>query len=276
MIKSIFGETTIKSLAYSLRKELEYITDYVVLDSKYRLIEESGDNDILKFIWSYVPTKNVRIGHVNSCSDIGRIIAIKLDNISMPYGNELYDGALSYNRISAVIDELSTQAYIISDKVKAHWILRNDEQFYTNNKRVEFTPNEFHEGIYWFNKPITSLDNISIKFGSPLYPLTFKFDRDICTATYGITTTLTTTYNHGYNGTFYISIQNFTTDDINADKDIITRMNSHTEIKVSGTGNNIIVPINTSTITPKPGLTFNVFYEDRRIIMPIEIIYKKY
>ena len=276
MIRSVFDKTTVKDLAHELRKDLRYTYDYIVLDSKYRQLQEIGNADIKTFVWGYSPGKNIAVGNVNSSSDIERIVSIKLDSICLPYGIERYDGNLSYTRISVVIKELIAQSYMLSSKMNAHWILCNSEQFYANKKRIEFTTDDFHKGTFVFNKPITYLDSLTISFGSPLYPISFLFDRDTCTATYGVNTTLTCTYPHMFNGSFYITISNFNTADIINDKDVISRMNNQTEILVTGSGNNIIVPIDTSTITPIGGLQFNVFYEDRRIVMPMTIQYSKY
>jgi hypothetical protein len=278
-IVEILGCNNMRDLAIYINPSLGYVKEYIMFDSKYRILTESKNADILSFVWGYTGGQNVRIGSINSSSDIENIVCLKLQNFCMPYGKEFYDGLSSYSRISVVIDELSSQSYIVNKDKRAHWILKHDEFYSGLTKRIEFNIDDFSNGEYWFNKPITYLDNITVKIGSPTLPITFNYDRDTCTATYGNPTVITTTYPHGFftgsPNTTYITMQNFTTNDVNADKTIISQMNSNTEILATVIdATNLSININTSGITPTPGLLFNVFFEDRRVIMHLEVTYK--
>ena len=266
-----------KDLALYINPSLGYTTDYIVLDSKFRLPTEDKNTSITSFVWGYSGGQFVRNFNVNSCSDIQNIVRMRLQNFSMPYGIEIYDGLSSYSRISVVIEELSAQSYIVSASKRAHWILRLDEYYNTpTSKRIEFNVDDFNHGEYWFNKPITYLDAITVKIGSPTLQITFLYDRDTCTATYGNPTIITTTYAHGFTTSTYITLSNFTTGAVDTDKAIIDQMNNQKEILATVTGaNTLTIPIDTSTITPSVGLTFNIFFEDRRIILNIECLYKK-
>ena len=274
-ITNIMGFNTIKDLALYVDGSLGYRRDYIMFDSKYRIVNEQKNADIVSFVWGYTGGRNICIGSINSSSDIQNIVCLKLQNFCMPYGNEVYDGLSSYNRISVVIDEISAQSYIVSGNKRAHWILRHDE-FYTTpaTKRMEFNVEDFGNGEYWFNKPITYLDSITIKIGSPTLPITFKHDRDTCYATYGNPTIIHTTYPHLFTAYTYITLQNFITDNLQNDSAIIEQVNSKKEIRATViTANSLSIPIDTSTITPHINLLFNVFFEDRRIIMNLECTY---
>jgi len=249
--------------------------DYIVLDSKYRELTEFDNTPIKKFKFNYVNTRYLGSGIVNSSSSIKNIISIKLFNICTPYGIEQYDGKLSYIRLSVLISELSGQAYIMSDQMKAHWILKNVENNPLPGKRAEFDIEEFSDGVFYFNDRIRILDNITIIFGSPIYPVSFYYDRDDCTVnSYGVTTEFKTNYPHQFAGNFYISIDGFKTNDMVADKSVIDSING---VELLGTRTGIdtfTIAIDTTTINAIIGLSCKVFFEERRVIMNMEVTYE--
>ena len=275
-ITKILNFDKMKDLATHINPSLGYRRDYIMFDSKYRILNESKNANITEFIWGYTPGKTIQVGNVNSSSEIENIVCLRLQSFCMPYGIEFYDGLSSYTRISVVIEEISAQSYIVSAVKRSHWILKHNEFKSTpDTKRIEFSADDFNNGEYWFNKPITYLDNLTIKIGSPTLPISFNYDRDTCTATYGNPTIITTTYPHKFTGSTYITLSNFTTNDPITDKAIIDSINSSSEIKATVIDStNLSIPIDTSTIIPVIPLTFNVFFEDRRIIMHLEVLYK--
>ncbi|NDH07923.1 hypothetical protein EBX93_18755 [bacterium] len=277
-ISDVLGFKTIRELAYGIKPKLSYRHGYIMLDSRYRLYNESKNANITHFSWGYYSgSRDIKIGAFNSSNDLENIICLKLHSFCMPYGVEFYDGTASYNRISVVIDELAAQSYIVSSDKRAHWILKHDEppNASPKNKRIEFSISDFSNGEYWFNKPIVYIDGINIRIGSPMLPISFLYDRDRCQATYGNPTIITTTYPHLFTTSTYITMQNFTTNNVIHDSAIITAMNSKTEILATVIdANNLSIPIDTTSVIPKPGLIFNVFFEDRRLIMHMEVIYK--
>lgn len=278
-IESINGITDINELLVKIKPEIEYRKDYIVLDSKYRELLESGDTPISRFKFNLVNSKTLQIGTVNSGSEIENVVEMKLTSIVAPFGIERYDGSLSYMRLSAIIDQISGQSYIMSSSMKAHWILRNAEYRFAAGKRYEFNIEEFSDGVFKFNVPIRRLDDITVRFGSPVFPVTYYHDRDTAIVTgYGATTDIQTTYNHSFpNGTkTWITASGFRTSDDIADKAIVDRVNNDVEILATITGvNTMRLTLNTGSVTPLVGMRFNVFFEDRRITLPIEVTYKK-
>lgn len=277
-VESINGITDISKLLVEIKPEIEYRTDYIVLDSKYRELLESGDTPISKFKFNLVNSRILQVGTVNSNADIEDVVEMKLTSIVAPFGIERYDGSLSYMRLSAIIDQISGQSYIMSASMKAHWILRNAEYRFAAGKRYEFNIEEFSDGVFKFDIPIRRLDDITVRFGSPVYPVTYYHDRDTAIVTgYGITTTIQTTYNHSFDiGTkSWITASGFRTNAAVADKPIIDRVNNDVEILATITGvNTMALTLDTTTVTPLIGMQFNVFFEDRRIKLPIEVTYK--
>lgn len=281
-VSNINDITDIKDVLSIIDPSLLYTTDHIILDSKYRQLNESGDTPITKFTFTYVHSKLIQSTTVNSGSPIENIAKIKIYSFTAPYGIELNEKQFSYARLAVAIEELYHQSYAISENVRAHWMLIKYETNPGNfQKRQEFRPDEFSDGVFEFHNNIKYLDKITIRLGSPTFPITYNHDRDTCTiASYGTTTDITTTYPHKFNFALFartfISFDNFTTADTILDRDTIASFNSGKEILATVIdANTLRVSIDTSGVTPLLGMKFNVFYEERRIRIPMEITYIK-
>jgi hypothetical protein len=131
--------------------------------------------------------------------------------------------------------------------------------------------------IYKFRKPITRLDELTFQFGSPLTPIIFPKDR---------LRTLPINYlnnpgilefneNHNLQTGDMILIENFISDDLAADMDLLAEINSKS-------GHPIVV-INCKQISinigfkklkaPTDGQTIEVYFLSKRIMFPLKIKY---
>jgi hypothetical protein len=272
-ITSLVGQSSAFAIQNIFNPTAAQIKNYVVLDSKYRNIIDTST--ITNFNFAYVPTGYLQAGTVNSIGNIKDVVSMRLYKPIIPYVPQYMN--VDARRISITINEFSSQSYILSNGRRAHWILAYDSVGLTDTtNNLELSIQDFNDGIFTFQKPITTFDTLTVSFGNPDTLIPFKSDRDTCTFTYGNPTIITTTHAHEFatSATTYITITSFTTNNTIADANTIAAVNNLQEYLATSTGTNTMeIPINTSSITAKPGLVANVYYEDRRFILPIEFTY---
>ena len=286
-VRDINEKTDIKEILLSIDPTLVYKTDFIILDSRYREITEAPDSIIKKFKFTYVPGKQTQTGTVNSGSEIDTIIKMKLHNFTLPIGIENIEGPLTCARLSVAIEELSQQAYYISENVKAHWLLiSNDRTIYrwgpplsTDNphKMLEFNVQEFSEGEFVFYKPIKKLDVITILFGSPTHPMTYYHDRDTCVilpSSTSVITYISTTTNHQFptNKKICVSFTGFNKYYPNSNKKMDYLITGRKVFATVIDATNLSISVNLTSVTPTP-LSIQIFYEDRLFKIPIEVTY---
>lgn len=178
-------------------------THYIQLDSNNRLGAPKNDTDNkLEWIINYgVPIWEK--GYINVPSPIRNIIAIEMGCISfndrrvvatagyeltanslLPISNEA--DWINNQRISLLIEELSTQAYIAAAGNKYHFIAKRKEipnselptSFTSYNMGFPtFITYPFNKGCYKFYKPIMQLDKVTLRLYGPDKPITM--DKEI-------------------------------------------------------------------------------------------------
>jgi hypothetical protein len=216
--------------AYRLKKI------YIMLDTKYRTLSESGTT---RFSWNYVSTINATQGTVNSVETISNIISMKVLPIRIP--NVASFTANGFKRITMLIDEFSSQAFVAQEGRRFHF----DFKVSTDTPWLDLNPYEMNEGIFVFNKPFTVVNTISVSFANPVQPLTFSSDRITSTTNYANPTVITTESAHGLTTGDYVIIEGFKTSDDTTYNSYVSAMNTLSGLVATVTGaTTFTVPVN--------------------------------
>lgn len=168
-VESLFGVYNFPELIQSLKEPSTRVHEvYLLLDSKYRIIPT--DNGYYQ--WGCIDNYTSRQGTLNYNGPVTDIVSMQICTFMLPDGMD--DEVFKYNRISVLIKEFESQAFIAHEERRFHFMA---EPRVLKNNRIEADTRNFHKGEYRFNEAITSLDTITLSFGNPIEPLIFDKDR---------------------------------------------------------------------------------------------------
>lgn len=271
-IASLLGLNTSFKIQSLFNPEATYIRNYVVLDSKYRLQYDQGT--ISRFSWSYVDNANISMGSVNSIGTIKGVKSMRIYQPRIPYvASYMF---VESRRINILVEEFQAQSFLAYTGRRFHFSLQPLLPSITPApEMIELYVDDFGDGEYKFRKPITTFHTLSISFGNPYTIIPFNHDNDTIAFTYGNPTIITCNQPHLFvNTTTYGTITGFNTNNPSADAAVIAAINSAQELTLTNTGaNTFTINVNTSTITPTGGLVANIYFEERRVVIPIEFTY---
>mgnify|MGYP000976884063 CR=1 FL=1 len=173
-LSDLFGIKTSEEMVRVLNPVSLYKKNYFVLDSRYRSNEGSNNlsNSIDKYIWDFnlnsqPSDKNSSVNVIGNMRDI---VAMRIYPFRIPYSSLLDN---KYKRVSMLIDEMSSQSFVAHEQRKFHFILGSD----IDSNFLNLSTDKFNDGHFYFEKPITTLEKISISFGNPLEKVSFGLDR---------------------------------------------------------------------------------------------------
>jgi hypothetical protein len=263
--------------------------NFMLLDSRYRILSGSSIDGISTFSWNYVLKSQIEAqGSVNIIGNVRDIIAMRVYPFRIPYVDSADN---KYSRISVFVEELGSQAFVAHEDRKFHFMLRStiDSEF------IELETNKFNDGFFHFEKPITTLNTLTLSFGSPLEKIIFPNDRGWCSIDYFSLTPLTliTTYvnsplgsslqEHGLNNGDRVYFDLFNVGALPALLTDQKLINETIKESVNGKEGFLvnIVDVNSFTINydtsniqnPIPNIRFRVFFGSKRMFIPIELTY---
>lgn len=274
-VESIFGISTKYQLQRSLHPQVQYTKNYVILDSKNRVPSQN----LKQMQWLYISDALFQQGTVNTKGQVRDLIGMRIYPIRAAQNFGLSG---QYNpSFTLLIEEFKAQSVIGQQQRNYHFLLRQ-----TPNPTVppaapvfaqqEFTP--MNDGYFWFHKPFTTINSFTISLGNPLVVINIPVAQQILYPqdfTYGLITTITTTFATGYSDGDVVVLSNFTTANPIGDAVVIAQMNSP-----SGHIINVLdaytftIAVDTSTITPlENSRPIYITNENLRVIIPIELIY---
>lgn len=161
-IDSFLGITDIKKLLYLFNPASMYKHEYVLLDTDYRRKTETSAN-VSRFSWNYSLSRNVSTEFCTSAGPISNIVGMRLYQPTIHY---LAAMVTSSRRITVLIEELSSQSYVNSNGEKYHFILRPNYPASGTPSYIELSTEDYNDGLFSFKKPITSLNTITVVFGT--------------------------------------------------------------------------------------------------------------
>jgi len=238
---------------------------YLCLDSFNRRLD--SDNQSTVYSWYYTEYRSTTPGFVTTTAPLSNITSIRLYQPSLPAWSQLN----STGRVSIYFREFGIYAYLAANSQPYHYLLRYSTSV-VSNRFVDLNLEEFNNGIFIFQKPITKLDTLSVSFGDPSNTVIFKNDRDTGTVTaYGATTRFTMSQPHNLVTGDVVYISGFATQTPGYDAGInntlgyqITYVNTTT----------FTIAVNTSSGSIWiPNAPVTCFYAPFRVILPLEITY---
>jgi hypothetical protein len=171
-VETLFGIKDVSTLIKKINEPISSVnTAYFLLDTRYRVLENDGST---YFKWCHMNNITTAQGTFNSIGDIRDIISIKLMQYRIP---KVPSAINPYNRISLLIHEFSAQSFMAHENVQYHFLGCTDDKH--NSDWIEVKVNDFCHGEYKFNKPITTINTITISLGSPVAPIIFEPDRGV-------------------------------------------------------------------------------------------------
>lgn len=169
VLSEFLGINDLNEFRMLFNPESMYVHYYLVLDSDYRDTTEEIPTAITKFTWRYAPTQFTGTGFCNSVGVIRDIIGMRMYQPRVPYLAGMNTDA---KRVSVLIEELASQAFIAENERRFHFLLRPN--FITGQTDIELSTENYNDGIFNFRKPITKIDSFTLSFGDPLQILTFS------------------------------------------------------------------------------------------------------
>jgi hypothetical protein len=279
-ITSLLGLQNANDVVRKLNPKSMLRKNYIFLDSRYRILNTSPSDGITRFSWAYtLGSQQAEQGTVNLIGNVRDIIGFRVYPCRIPY---VASADNSYARISMLIHDFDSQAFIAHENRKFHFMFKStiDSDF------IELDTDKQNDGYFWFEKPVTAATNLSISFGSPLEPITFDNDRDIVSSVdhFGIApmTQITTTEVHNLNNGDRVYFNRFNIGAINPLLKDQTDINNAIKEKMNNSDgflitiidpNNFSISYNTSLIQNPLTDPFDVYYGSKRLFIPIEITY---
>jgi hypothetical protein len=264
-LSSVFGFSDISTLVKKVNEPMGSINSaYLLLDTRHRNLNNDGT---LFFKWYHMNNIFTSQGSVNTLGNIRDIISMTI----MPYRIPAVASAITpYNRVSMLVDEFSSQAFIAHENKRVHFMCNIDKQV---NNWLDICADDFSHGTFKFNTPITHLESITVRFGSPLEPIIFDKDRLIGTFVFGNPTRINFSENH-----------NLTTNDIVYITEFVAN-NSNTEVvNINKSTGNVITVVDPTSITlpiDTTGIVGGnivdtiklVYFGSKRIFLTLELTY---
>jgi len=296
-IESLLGMRSANGAARVLNPKSRLRKNYLMLDSRYRNISSQSSNStngqIEKFSWTFNLSNYTINGSVNAVGTIRDIVSMHIFPFRIPYTES---GDNKYSRISLFIEEFGAQAFIAHENRKFHFMLQSQ----IDGSFINLLTDQFNDGVFNFSMPITTLENITISFGSPISNIIFDKDRDNCTIDYfsiapltKITVGIPVQNKHNLSNGDRVYFSNFDVGNINpslleqdkVNKDIKNTINREEGFLITVIDQyNFSIPFDSSNIqNPLPDsllnssgsiFSFNVFYGSKRIFLPIELTYQ--
>lgn len=266
-IESIFGCSSITSLVKKVNGPINSVnTIHLLLDTRYRNLSTDGTDC---FTWDHINQLTTAQGTVNSIGNVKNIISMTLMNFKIP--NVLPD-EWDYDMISISIEEFISQSVIAHENRRYHFLTCIDK-VKSNNRWKLLCCDDYYKGIYNFNRPITTLNTLTLKFGSPLDLIKFDKDRLPGTIIHGSPTIIQFDEDHKLTTNDIIYIENYTTSNSFDDYNIIKSINSvKGNISTVISSTSISIPVDSSSIlNNNDNKQFSVFFGSKRMFIPIEL-----
>lgn len=265
-ITKFMGIDNVEKIRRTLNPNSNYRQNYIMFDSRYRI---GTYGNISVFSWVFVPNLTLASGSLNIYGTIRDIVALRVFPIRIPY---VLAADTEQERISLNIVELSPQGFVAHENRRFHFMLRTA----VAGNWIDCQPFNFNDGYYRFQKPISTLNTLSLSFGDPIKQIEFDADRSNYQITYGaLVTTITTDINNNLITGNKVYFEDFTTIDPTADADLIKIINGSDGFFITFIApDQFTIPIDTSSLAPTPpGIRLTVYFGSKRIYVPMEITY---
>lgn len=239
----------------------------ILVDSRYQNRANTDRSRLVFTIVSNTKIKTPGSGVITSISNMRDIVEIEIFPFSIPY---LAAADNYYQKITLSILELSAISIDAYEDSQFHFIFQTK----INGNLIDLIP---INKVFRFFKPITRLNEFSLRFGSPLNPIVFDKDQ-LYTSSINYASNpgvITFSESHNLITGDLIYIDNFTSLSPATDLNIINEINnSQGHICTRINNNTISINVDFTQVT-NPNLTLSVlvYFGSKRIILPIKFRY---
>lgn len=240
---------------------------YIYIDTRYQN-RSNLDRRFFSFnIVNDTKVKQIGSGAITAIGTIQNIVQFNIVPFTIPY---LPEADNYYNRITLTFVELISDCYEAYEDGQFHFSF-NAEQV---GNLIKLTPDRTE---YRFKKPISILNNLTLRFGSPLVPIQFHNDTGIVDNINYLDNsgeiTFTTDHNLITGDLIYITL--FTT--LNNSNNVVLLENINRSVGHNITRvDNLIISINidfSQIINPDLTMKPNIYFGSKRIMIPLRIQY---
>jgi hypothetical protein len=243
---------------------------YLFFDSRNRDLSTAGTQNLQ---WRYVHTTQLEQGVVCSAEKISNIVSMRIYQPVMPASVvNPNTGRVAIHIEEFVQSVIGTRRYHFLTKVNTNLI---------NSTFVECQTEEFSDGIYNFNVPITSLDTMTFTFSDPSTLITFNPDRSNATISFTNPVQMTCVIPHNLSVGDRIFIEEFrlpTPANPSEATAIAGFRATNTLINPLGFSvSNVVSPtvfeiaVDTSGVVHPPSLTIVVYFGNTRVVFAMEM-----
>ena len=198
------------------------------------------------------------------------IFEFKILPFRIPYPS---DGSADndFKTITIFFEEFTNQSFLGRNNSHFHII----SKIQINGDWIDIDTNNSNDGIFRFENPITSLNNLTVSFRSPINIINFDVDRLKCTFTYSNPTIITFSQNHNLISGNTITIKDFNTLDTNVNINVINLINNINGLIVTLISvTELSIPVDTTSIvSPIPDLSITCIFDSKTFQIPIQISY---
>lgn len=239
----------------------------ILLDSRYKNL---SNTDLTKIQFTIMNNSKLKVpgsGIITSIAPMRDILEIEIFPFSIPYSANADN---YYQKITLSILELASVSIDSYEDCQYHFMFKAIK----NKNLIDLVP---INPIFRFYKPITKLADMTLRFGTPLNPITFDQDR-LYTSNINYQSNpcvLTFDRSHNLISGDLIYINDFTTLDPAQDLNIINTFNDNNGYlctRISNTTISINIDA-TLVLFPDTNLSINVYFGSKRILLPLRIRY---
>jgi hypothetical protein len=239
----------------------------ILLDSRYRNISNSDQTKIQFAIMNNSKLKVPGTGIVTSLAPMRDILEIEIFPFSIPYSSNADN---YYKKITLSILELAAISIDSYEDCQFHFMFTAVK----NKNLIDLTP---INPIFRFYKSVTNITDLTLRFGTPLYPITFDSDR-LYTSNIDYTSNpclITFNKDHNLLSGDLVYITEFTTLDPAVDLNIINTFNDNNGHLCTRLSNDeISINIDATLVKyPNTNLSINIYFGSKRILLPLRIRY---
>lgn len=248
----------------------------LMLDSRNRILSDDNPDTRTTIRWNYHNDFRFEQGTVNAIGTIRDMVGIECGTVYFP---NIDDTAFTeYRQITMFIHEFGAQSSIITAKERCHFVFTAENIASDSGTERLKLVSAFGGGTnaeFKFDRPIVSLDTITISFGSPAERLTLPRDRD--TSPISITAAnpavITTSFSHGMSNSDLVYLEGVTSDNPSTESAVISSANRAAGWVISNVTATTfeIASLDTSSLT-NPTIT-NVIFGSQRVFIPLVIRY---
>lgn len=260
-------ENSLKQLTKILNRDSLLRDINILIDSRYQNLSNQDRSKFSFTIVSETKNKSEGSGTIIASTALQNIVEIEVFPFSIPYFN---DADNYYKKITMSLLELSASSIDAYENSQFHFLFDIEKRL----NLLYLTP---INKIFRFHKPIAKINELTIRFGSPLAAITFEKDRlPTSNINYTSNPMIIEFYeSHSLLSGDIIYINDFETLNNAQDLSIINDINTpkgHLCSRIDNT--TISININANLIKfPDTGRQFMVYLGSKRLLIPFRIRY---